>query len=50
MEKEKREPEKVLDFQLLFEAVERGDINYLRMTLDTPGACDVRVFFVPHSS
>jgi hypothetical protein len=27
MEKEKKEAEKVIDFQLLFEAVERGDLT-----------------------
>jgi hypothetical protein len=48
MEKEK--PERVVDFQLLFEAVERGDLNYLRSTLDTPGSCDARVFFCAYVS
>jgi hypothetical protein len=41
---DKDKPEKVLDFQLLFESVEKGDLNYLRANLDSPALCDTRVF------
>jgi hypothetical protein len=48
MDKEK--PEKALDFQQLFEAVEKGDMNYLRASLDSPALCDTHVSFLPDIS